>query len=42
MQNLKPLKKQLKTTISVQATRLDLALSSERKWSKESLDRTFC
>lgn len=32
----KDFKKQLKTTMQVQATRLDLALSSERKWSKEA------
>lgn len=37
----KAFKKQLKTTISVQATRLDLALSSERKWSKEAWTELF-
>ena len=37
----KAFKKQLKTTISVQATRLDLALSSERKWTKEAWIELF-
>lgn len=37
----KTFKKQLKTTISVQATRLDLALSSERKWTKEAWIELF-
>ena len=37
----KDFKKQLKTTMQVQATRLDLALSSERKWSKEAWVNLF-
>ena len=37
----KTFKKQLKTTIGIQTTRLDLALSSERKWIKEAWTDLF-
>ena len=37
----KSFKKQLKTTITIQKARLDLALSSERKWSREAWIELF-
>lgn len=38
----KNLKKQLKTVANIQAIRLEMALSSNRKWTKESWIRLFC